>query len=114
MRMIKYEGLELINGGVCAPKGFKAAGIHCGIRKNRSKKDLAMICSDQLCDAAAVYTQNLVKGAPILVTQQNLKNGKAQAVIVNSGKRKSAGCDRQQRECEHLQRGRGSKGRSYV
>lgn len=93
MRMIKYEGLELVSGGICAPKGFKAAGVHCGIRKNRAKKDLAMICSDQLCDAAAVYTQNLVKGAPILVTQQNLKNGKAQAVIVNSGNANTCNAD---------------------
>ena len=61
-------GIEFISGGVCAPKGFKAAGIHCGIRKNRLKPDLGMIVSDVPCTAAGVYTQNKVKGAPIFVT----------------------------------------------
>ena len=77
--------MQYIAGGVCAPKGFKAAGVHCGIRRNRSKYDLALIVSDELASAAAVYTQNLVKGAPILVTQKHLENGYARAVIVNSG-----------------------------
>ena len=72
-------------GGVTAPKGFRANGIHCGIRKNKDKKDLMLIVSDVLCDAAAVYTQNLVCGAPVTVTRENLKNGKARAVICNSG-----------------------------
>ena len=54
-----------IQGGVCAPLGFKAAGIHCGIRKNKSKKDLALIVSDVMCHAASTYTLNKVKGAPI-------------------------------------------------
>ena len=74
-----------ISGGVCAPIGFKAAGIHCGIRKGKTKKDLALIVSDVPASAAAVYTKNLVKGAPIYVTQQNLENGIASAVICNSG-----------------------------
>ena len=77
--------MQYIAGGVCAPKGFKAAGVHCGIRRNRSKYDLALIVSDEMASAAAVYTQNLVKGAPILVTQKHLENGYARAVIVNSG-----------------------------
>ncbi len=77
--------MKLINGGVCAAKGFKAAGIHCGIRKNRDKNDLALIVSACPASAAAVYTTNLVKGAPLLVTKEHLKNGKAQAVICNSG-----------------------------
>ncbi len=77
--------MEKVNGGVCAPKGFLANGVHAGIRKNKTKKDLALIFSDCLCNAAAVYTQNLVKGAPIYVTKQNLQNGKAQAMICNSG-----------------------------
>ena len=77
--------MKFIEGGVTAPKGFKASGIHCGIRKNKSKKDLALIVSDVLCAAAGVYTTNLVKGAPLIVTQQNLSDGKAQAVICNSG-----------------------------
>lgn len=74
-----------ISGGVCAAVGFTAAGIHCGIRKNKSKKDLALIFSDRQCSAAAVYTKNLVKGAPIYVTRDNLSNGTARAIICNSG-----------------------------
>lgn len=74
-----------IDGGVCAPKGFVAGGIHCGIRKNTRKKDLALVCSTTLCDAAAVYTRNQVKAAPIHVTMAHLADGKAKGVIVNSG-----------------------------
>ena len=77
--------MKLIEGGVCAAKGFKAGGVPCGIRKNRVKKDLAMIVSDVPAAAAAVYTTNLVKGAPLEVTKQHLHNGTAQAVICNSG-----------------------------
>ena len=77
--------VQQISGGVCAPKGFRANGVHCGIRKNKGKKDLALIVSDVRCAAACVYTTNLVKGAPILVTQKNVADGYAQAVIVNSG-----------------------------
>lgn len=77
--------VQQISGGVCAPKGFRANGVHCGIRKNKIKKDLALIVSDVRCAAACVYTQNLVKGAPILVTKKNVADGYAQAVIVNSG-----------------------------
>ena len=77
--------LEFVAGGVCAPKGFAANGVHCGIRKNKVKKDLALITSDVRCAAACVYTQNLVKGAPILVTKEHVKDGYAQAVVVNSG-----------------------------
>ncbi|MCQ2450091.1 MAG: bifunctional ornithine acetyltransferase/N-acetylglutamate synthase, partial [Clostridia bacterium] len=77
--------MQLINGGVCAAKGFKAAGIHCGIRKNKTKKDLSLIVSAMPASAAAVYTTNLVKGAPLTVTKNHLKNGKAQAIICNSG-----------------------------
>ncbi|MDE6059251.1 MAG: bifunctional ornithine acetyltransferase/N-acetylglutamate synthase [Clostridia bacterium] len=77
--------LKQISGGVCAPKGFKANGVHCGIRKNKIKKDLALIVAEKPCAAACVYTQNLVKGAPILVTKKNVANGYARAVIVNSG-----------------------------
>jgi len=74
-----------IPGGVCAAKGFKANGIHCGIRKNKTKKDLALIVSEKTASAASVYTKNLVKGAPIYVTRENIADGKAQAVICNSG-----------------------------
>ena len=61
--------MKYINGGVTAAKGFVASGIHCGIRKNQSKKDLAFIKSENKCAAAAVYTQNKVYGAPIVVTR---------------------------------------------
>ena len=77
--------MKMISGGVCAAKGFKAGGIHCGIRRNRTKRDLAMILSDVQANAAAVYTTNLVKGAPLQVTKRHLSDGKAQAVICNSG-----------------------------
>ena len=77
--------MKLISGGICAAKGFKASGVHCGIRKNRTKKDLALIVSDVPASAAAVYTTNLVKGAPLLLNMRNLSDGKAQAVICNSG-----------------------------
>ena len=77
--------MNIIKGGVCAAKGFKANGIHCGIRKNQSKKDLALIVSDTPATAAAVYTTNLVKGAPLLVTKKHIENGIARAVICNSG-----------------------------
>ncbi len=77
--------MKIINGGVCAAQGFKANGIHCGIRKNRVKRDLALIYSETPCTAAATYTTNLVKGAPLLVTKQNISNGYAKAIICNSG-----------------------------
>ena len=77
--------MKIIKGGVCAAKGFLASGVHCGIRKNRTKRDISLIFSEQICSAAAVYTTNLVKGAPLIVTKNHLANGKAQAVICNSG-----------------------------
>ena len=77
--------IQQIPGGVCAAKGFKANGLHCGIRQNKTKKDLALIVSAVPCQAAAVYTTNLVQGAPIRVNREHLKNGVAQAVICNSG-----------------------------
>ena len=74
-----------MDGGVCAAKGFTAAGVHCGIRKNKAKKDLALIVSEKKAAAAAVYTTNLVKGAPLTVTKAHLADGTAQAIICNSG-----------------------------
>jgi len=74
-----------IQGGVCAPKGFRANGVHCGIRINRSKADLALLVSDEPCSAAAIYTTNLVKGAPLTVTKQHIADGRAQAIVCNSG-----------------------------
>ncbi len=74
-----------IEGGVCAAQGFKANGIHCGIRKNKTKRDLSLIYSEVRANAAAVYTTNLVKGAPLTVTKNNISDGYARAVICNSG-----------------------------
>ena len=85
--------MEIINGGICAAKGFTAGGIHCGIRKNKTKKDLALIMSENVASAAAVYTTNLVKGAPLAVTKAHLLNGKAQAVICNSGNANTCNAD---------------------
>ena len=85
--------IKYIDGGVTAPVGFTAAGVHCGIRKNKSKSDLALILADRRCSAAAVYTQNLVKGSPIIVTGQNIADGYAQAVICNSGNANTCNAD---------------------
>ena len=77
--------MKFIDGGVCAAKGFKANGIHCGIRQNRTKRDLSLIFSEKKATAAAVYTTNLVKGAPLVVTKKHLEDGFAQAIVCNSG-----------------------------
>ena len=77
--------MKIISGGVCAAKGFKANGIHCGIRKNKLKRDLSLILSETKANAAAVYTTNLVKGAPLTVTKQHISDGFAKAIICNSG-----------------------------
>lgn len=77
--------IKIIPGSVCVAKGFMANGVHCGIRKNHSKKDLSLIMSDTPCTAAAVYTTNAVKGAPLLVTKKHLADGTARAIICNSG-----------------------------
>ena len=86
-------GYTYIEGSVTAPKGFTAAGIHCGIRKNKTKRDLALIFCEKKCTAAAVYTTNLVKSSPITVTKKNLEDGYAQAVIVNSGNANTCNAD---------------------
>ena len=85
--------MNIINGGVCAAKGFKANGSHCGIRHNRTKKDLSLIVSDVPATAAAVYTTNLVKGAPLAITKENIADGIAQAVICNSGNANTCNAD---------------------
>ena len=85
--------MERIQGGVCAPQGFLAAGVHCGILKNKQKKDLALIYSLSEANAAAVYTKNLVKGAPIEVTRENIADGRARAVICNSGNANTCNAD---------------------
>jgi len=78
---------KYIDGGVCAAQGFKASGLYCGIKENPTRKnDIALIVSDVMCNTSGVYTQNKVKGAPVIVTKNNLEKtgGKAKAVIVNS------------------------------
>ena len=77
--------MKIISGGICAAKGFLASGVHCGIRKNRTKRDISLIFSEERAHAAAVYTTNLVKGAPLTVTKNHIADGFAQAVICNSG-----------------------------
>ena len=103
MDIKKIGDVKFIDGGVCASKGFRANGIQCGLahkplantEKNsaesdnalpsaKKKNDLALIVADKNCTAAAVYTTNKVKGAPIIVTKKHLENGTARVVIVNS------------------------------
>ena len=82
---MKQTEIRYTGGGVCAPSGFRAAGTACGIKGTVDKKDLALIVSDVMCSAAAVYTTNKVKGAPLKVTKDHIADGKAIAVICNSG-----------------------------
>lgn len=86
MTMEQFEGYSYVDGGVCAAQGFVANGLNCGINPDKAKNDLGMIYSEAVCNTAAVYTKNKVKGAPILVTKANLEKSKgmAKAVIVNS------------------------------
>ena len=94
-----------IDGGVCAAKGFQANGLNCGLNPDRNKNDLGMIFSTEICNAAAVYTTNKVKGAPILVTKKHLETTgkKARAVIVNSKNANTCNADgeeKAQKMCE--------------
>jgi len=82
-----------VSGGVCAPKGFVAGGIRCGIKKNSTKYDLALVYCEVPCQAAAVYTTNKVFGAPITVTRKNLEDGLAQAIVCNSGNANTCNAD---------------------
>lgn len=86
MVMEQFEGYTYVDGGVCAAKGFQANGLNCGLNQEKAKNDLALLVSDTICNAAAVYTTNKVKGAPILVTKNHLTatGGKVKAVIANS------------------------------
>jgi len=78
--------MKYIDGGVCAAKGFRASGIHVGVKTNNThKKDLALIVADSDCAAAAVYTRNIVRAAPLLVTKEHLNNGRARVILANSG-----------------------------
>ena len=97
--------MKIIEGGVCAAKGFSANGVHCGIRKNKTKRDLALIYSEKKANVAAVYTTNLVKGAPLTVTKNNISDGYAQAVICNSGNANTCnanGIEIAEQTCEYL------------
>lgn len=85
--------MKIIAGGVCAARGFTANGVHCGIRKNKAKRDIALIVSETMANAAAVYTTNLVKGAPLLVTKSHLADGRAQAIVCNSGNANTCNAD---------------------
>ena len=85
--------MKVIENGVVAPKGFKAAGIHAGIRQNKDKIDLSLIFSEVKAVAAAMYTSNLVKGAPIYVTKSNINDGYAQAMLCNSGNANTCNAD---------------------
>ncbi|MDL2233290.1 bifunctional glutamate N-acetyltransferase/amino-acid acetyltransferase ArgJ [Ruminococcaceae bacterium OttesenSCG-928-L11] len=87
------DSIKQIPGGVCAPKGFKANGVHCGLAKSLEKKDIALIYSDVPCNCAATYTTNKVKAAPLAVTKEHLANGKAQAIICNSGNANACNAD---------------------
>ena len=78
--------MKFIDGGVCAAQGFQASGLHVGVKTHATwKKDVALIVSDVDCAAAAVFTKNVVKAAPIHVDKAHLANGKARAIIANSG-----------------------------
>ena len=81
---MRNKTIEMVQGGVCSPQGFSAAGVHCGIKKSQAK-DLAMVVSETICSAAGVYTQNKVQGAPIRVTRRNLESGLARGILCNSG-----------------------------
>ena len=77
--------MKIIDGGVCAANGFLAGGVHAGLRKNKSKRDLAFIGSGVICNAAGVFTRNRVKAAPVLLDIEKIKLGKARCIVVNSG-----------------------------
>ncbi len=97
--------MKFTDGGVCAAKGFRASGVHCGIRKNRTKRDVALIVSDVPASAAALYTTNLVKGAPLTVTKNHISDGRAQAIICNSGNANTCnanGIEVAEKTCEAL------------
>ena len=87
------EKYKVVSGGVTAPKGFLAGGVHCGVKRSMRKKDLALVFSETSCNAAGLYTKNKVKGAPLIVTKENLSNGIAQAVLCNAGNANTCNAD---------------------
>lgn len=86
MKKEKFKGFQYVEGGVCAASGYVANGVNCGLNDNKNKNDLCLVYSSTECNAAAVYTTNKVKGAPILVTRQHLEatGGRAKAIVANS------------------------------
>ena len=86
MEQKQQNEFTFVEGGVCAAQGFVANGLNCGLNPDKEKNDLALVYSETMCDTAAVFTQNKVKGAPILVTKKHLEQtgGKARAIIANS------------------------------
>lgn len=97
------ENFKIIEGGVCAAKGYKASGVYCGIKENPTKKnDICLVVSDVMCNAAGVYTSNKVKGAPVIVTKNNLSKsgGKAKAVIANSKNANTCNADGEEKAME--------------
>lgn len=85
IKQLKGADMKQIDGGLCAPQGFKAGGVWCGIRKKNDKRDLALIVSDRPCTAAGMYTTNKVKAASVLVSREHLAASRCQAIICNSG-----------------------------
>jgi len=103
MKKVIDMDFKVIDGGVCAAKGFKASGVYCAIKENPTKKnDIAMLVSDVMCNTAGVYTQNKVKGAPVIVTKDNLAKtgGRAKAVIVNSKNANTCNADGEEKARE--------------
>ena len=86
MKLENFEGYTYVDGGVCAAQGFVANGLNAGINPDKKKNDLCLVYSKEPCSAAGVYTQNKVKGAPVIVTRENLKksHGIAHAILANS------------------------------
>lgn len=132
---VEFDGFKYIDGGVCAAQGFKANGIRCGLAHKPltdteekaaasnnalptgDKKDLAVIIADCQCSAAAVYTSNKVKGAPIAVTKKNIADGKARGVVVNSVNANTCnpdGIEKAQKMCELAARETGLKPTDFI
>ena len=110
--------LNFIAGGVCAAQGFRAAGIHVGVKTHAAwKKDVALIVSDVDCAAAAVFTKNVVKAAPIHVDKKHLADGRARAIIANSGNANACapeGHENAKRMCEAAAKATGLKPSDFV
>lgn len=114
-----FDGYEYVNGGICAAQGFRANGLNCGLNQTKEKNDLCLIVSDEICYTAAVYTQNKVKGAPILVTKKHLSatGGKAKAVVANSKNANTCnrdGEEKAEKMCEYAAKELGIKAEEII